>query len=256
MKIGLIPTMGALHNGHMSLIEASKRENDVTISSVFVNPSQFNDPKDFDKYPRQVESDLEKLAATGCDVAFVPSVDEIYPQSDTLIYDLGEISTLIEGAHRPGHFNGVASVVKRLFEITLPHNAYFGLKDYQQYLIIKRLVDKYGLEVNVVGCPIVREKSGLAMSSRNQLLSPEGKEMASNLSAALNLIKKSHSGCNSSKLEKLGNDFLSTQKGIDLEYLLVVNAETLRRPISFDRPRIALIAARVEGVRLIDNTFL
>lgn len=256
MKIGFIPTMGALHEGHMSLIEASKRENDVTISSVFVNPTQFNDPKDFDKYPRQVSSDLDKLAKAGCDVAFLPSVDEIYPRRDTTIYELGEISTLIEGAHRPGHFNGVASVVKRLFETTLPHNAYFGLKDYQQYLIIKTLVNKYGLDVNVVGCPIVREKSGLAMSSRNQLLSPEGKETASHLSAALNLIKKDQSGHDSIYLEKLGEDFLSQQKGIDTEYLLVVDAETLRKPLSPHRLRIALIAARVEGVRLIDNIFL
>ncbi len=256
MKIGFIPTMGALHNGHMSLIEASKKENNVTISSVFVNPTQFNDPKDFAKYPRQVDSDLEKLAASGCDAAFVPSVAEIYPQSDTLIYDLGKISTLIEGANRPGHFNGVASVVKRLFEITLPHNAYFGLKDYQQYLIIKKLVDKYGLEVSVVGCTIVREASGLAMSSRNQLLTAEGKEIASHLSAALNLIKKNRSEPDSRYLEKLGLDFLSQQKGIDPEYLLVVDVETLHRPISSHSRRIALVAARVEGVRLIDNMFL
>lgn len=256
MKIGFIPTMGALHKGHISLIEASKRENDVTISSVFVNPSQFNDPKDFDKYPRQVNSDLDKLAVAGCDIVYVPSISEIYPQPDTTIYELGEISTLIEGAHRPGHFNGVASVVKRIFETTLPHNAYFGLKDYQQYLIIKTLVHKYRLDVNVVGCPIVREESGLAMSSRNQLLSPQGKETASYLSATLGLIKKNKSGHDSIHLEKLGKDFLSQQTGINLEYLLVVDAETLKKPRSPDKPQIALIAARVDGVRLIDNMFL
>lgn len=256
LKIGFIPTMGALHEGHISLIKASKEENDITISSVFVNPTQFNDPKDFDKYPRQVNSDLDKLAKAGCDVAFVPSVTEIYPEPDTTIYELGEISTIIEGAHRPGHFNGVASVVKRLFEIVLPDTAYFGLKDYQQYLIIKNLVKNYGFEINVAGCPIVRENSGLAMSSRNQLLSPSGKETASHLFEALNLIQKNQNGSDSESLEKLGSTFLNNYKDIELEYLLVVDRETLKKPISASRPRIALIAARVEGVRLIDNMFL
>lgn len=248
--------MGALHRGHMSLIEASKKENDYTISSIFVNPTQFNDPKDYDKYPRQIESDLDILASVGCDVAFVPTQDEIYPRPDTTIYDLGEISTLLEGAHRPGHFNGVASVVKRLFEITLPHRAYFGLKDYQQYRIIKTLVQKYGLDVDIVGCPIIREESGLAMSSRNQLLSLEGKEIASSLSSALLRIKENRSLSDYIELEKIGIDSIREQDGISLEYLKVVDAETLRNEPSSDRPRIALLAAHVEGVRLIDNMFL
>src|SRR5690606_35306595 len=153
--MGFIPTMGALHAGHISLIHASKRSDDVTICSVFVNPTQFNEPADFQKYPRQLEADLKKLEDAGCDLAFVPSVNEIYPVPDTVDYNLGMIASVVEGAQRPGHFNGVASVVKRFLELVRPHNAYFGLKDYQQYLVIQKLVEVYELDVNIVGCPIL-----------------------------------------------------------------------------------------------------
>ena len=257
LNIGFIPTMGALHAGHISLISASKRENDLTIVSVFVNPTQFNEPADYQKYPRQVENDLRKLEEAGCDVAFIPSVKEIYPVPDRHTYDLGTIAEKIEGAHRPGHFNGVASVVKRLLELVHPHNAYFGLKDYQQYLIIKKLTDIYNLKVNIVGCPILREDSGLAMSSRNQLLSESGKVIASDLHRSLQLVKKSASEYSPAELEKIGFKYLNGKEGISLEYFVVVDKNTLSPIKTTNRSKlIALLAARVEGVRLIDNMLL
>lgn len=255
--IGFVATMGALHEGHISLIRASKAENDLTVCSVFVNPTQFNDPSDFQKYPRTVDTDLKTLEDAGCDVVFLPSVSDIYPQPDNTIYDLGHVATIIEGAHRPGHFNGVASVVKRLLELVRPHNAYFGLKDYQQYLIIQNLTDGYHLNVNIVGCPILRETSGLAMSSRNQLLSEKGKEIAGNLHKSLILVKNAAREYASAELEKIGMAYLESKEGIDPEYFVVVDKRTLQ-PSSDQNPNnlIALLAARVEGVRLIDNMFL
>lgn len=255
--IGFIPTMGALHAGHISLIHASKRENDLTICSVFVNPTQFNEPADFQKYPRQVENDLKKLKDAGCDVAFVPSVNDVYPVPDQTSYDLGVVATVIEGAHRPGHFNGVASVVKRLLELVQPHNAYFGLKDYQQYLVIQKLADAYHLDVNIVGCPILREESGLAMSSRNQLLSEKGKAIAHNLHKSLVLVKDASNHYSAAELEKIGMSYLESKEGVEPEYFVVVDRNNLG-PASNQgsNNRIALLAARVEGVRLIDNMFL
>ena len=255
--IGFIPTMGALHDGHISLIRASKGENDLTICSVFVNPTQFNEPADFQKYPRQIDSDLKKLEEAGCDVVFLPSVNDIYPQPDTTKYDLGKVASVIEGAHRPGHFNGVASVVKRFLELVHPHHAYFGLKDYQQYLVIQKLIEGYQLDVNIVGCPILREASGLAMSSRNQLLSERGKEIAANLHKSLVLVKNTSLQYPAAELEKIGMAYLESKEGIEPEYFVVVDKHTLLPPINDDSTElIALLAARVEGVRLIDNMYL
>lgn len=257
VKIGFIPTMGALHAGHISLIEASKNENDLTVCSIFVNPTQFNEASDFNKYPRQVEADLEKLKEVGCDAVFVPEVKDIYPKPDKTIYELGDIAEKIEGAHRPGHFNGVASVVKRLLELVEPHNAYFGLKDYQQYLVIKKLVEHYQLDVNIVGCPIKREESGLAMSSRNQLLTAKGAETASNLYRSLTLVKNAAHEYPSEELEKIGWAYLKSKEGVRLEYFVVVDKNTLEPSKNKERDDlIALVAAHVDGVRLIDNMFL
>lgn len=256
LKIGFIPTMGALHEGHLSLIETSKSENDITVCSIFVNPTQFNEANDFNKYPRQIDADLLKLKTLRCDVVFVPDVKEIYPQPDTIQYDLGVISEIIEGEHRPGHFNGVASVVKRLFEIVIPHNAYFGLKDYQQFLLVKELCRRYGLNVNIIGCPIIREESGLAMSSRNQLLSQKDKEIASNIYKSLLSVKNVVHEYNYRQLESLGVRLLSSSPEIDIEYFLVVDKETLMPPTDKNAKLIALVAVRVGEVRLIDNMFL
>lgn len=257
VKIGFIPTMGALHDGHISLIDASKKENDLSVCSIFVNPTQFNEASDFSKYPRQVDADLKKLKQAGCDAVFLPEIKDIYPQPDTTIYDLGHIAGKIEGAHRPGHFNGVASVVKRLLELVKPHNAYFGLKDYQQYLVIKKLAEQYQLDVSIIGCPIKREESGLAMSSRNQLLSENGKEIASHLYKGLNLVKNAVDEYSPSDLEKIGMTYLESKEGIEPEYFVVVDRSTLN-PTESRKPGelIALLATRIEGIRLIDNMFL
>lgn len=257
VKIGFIPTMGALHAGHISLIAASKKENDLTVCSIFVNPTQFNEASDFNKYPRQVEADLEKLKQAGCDAVFVPEVKDIYPETDTTIYELGHIAEKIEGAHRPGHFNGVASVVKRLLELVKPHNAYFGLKDYQQYLVIKKLAEQYHLDVNIVGCQIMREESGLAMSSRNQLLTEKGEETAINLYRSLKLVKNAAHLYPADELEKIGLAYLESKQGVIPEYFVVVDKNTLESPANGQESNlIALVAARVEEVRLIDNMYL
>lgn len=257
VKIGFIPTMGALHAGHISLIAASKRENDLTVCSIFVNPTQFNEATDFNKYPRQIDADLEKLKQAGCDAVFVPEVKDIYPQPDITIYKLGHIAEKIEGAHRPGHFNGVASVVKRLLELVKPHNAYFGLKDYQQYLVIKKLNEQYQLDVNIVGCPIEREESGLAMSSRNQLLTESGEEAAINVYRSLKLVKNAAHEYPAEELEKIGWAYLDSKEGVSPEYFVVVDKNTLEPSENNQADQlIALVAVRVDGVRLIDNMFL
>src|SRR5690554_580127 len=257
IQIGFIPTMGALHAGHISLIEASKSQNNLSVCSIFVNPTQFNEASDFNKYPRQVETDIKKLKEAGCDVVFVPEVKDIYPKPDNTLYKLGSIAEKIEGAHRPGHFNGVASVVKRLLELVKPHNAYFGLKDYQQYLVIKKLVEQYRLNVNIIGCPIKREESGLAMSSRNQLLTVKGEEIASNLYKSLCLVKKAVLEYPAHELEKIGFAYLESKEGIKPEYFVVVDKNTLEPPEdNQNRDLIALVAGHVDGVRLIDNMFL
>lgn len=257
LKIGFIPTMGALHAGHISLIEASKQESDLTVCSIFVNPTQFNQASDFNTYPRQLDADFEKLKQAGCDAVFVPEVKDIYPKPDETIYELGSIAEIIEGAHRPRHFNGVASVVKRLLELVEPHNAYFGLKDYQQYLVIKKLTEEYQLDVNIIGCPIKREESGLAMSSRNQLLTERGAETATNLYKSLKLVKNAANQYPFEELEKIGWAYLESKEGVSPEYFVVVDRNTLEPPENNQGSGlIALVAAHVDGVRLIDNMFL
>ncbi len=255
--IGFVPTMGALHEGHLDLVRQSMSETNITICSIFVNPTQFNESADFDKYPRTIESDTEKLRDLGCDILFCPSVDEVYPKPDKTIYNLGEVSNVLEGEMRPGHFNGMASVVKRLFELTLPHRAYFGLKDFQQCLVVKELVRNYNLPVEVITCPTVREPSGLAMSSRNKLLSEEGKKTALQIYRTLQALNEQWTDVEIEQLQELGLSMLSSDHGIDLEYIEIRDSKTL---ISYDRKShnapVVLIAARVEGVRLIDNMIL
>jgi len=247
--------MGALHKGHLSLVKKSSSENDVTVVSIFVNPTQFNDPKDFERYPREVEHDLDLLKQVDVDYVFLPNRTEIYPQEDKQHYELGEISSKMEGAFRPGHFNGVASVVKRLFEIVQPKRAYFGLKDFQQFRIIQNLNANFNLGVDVIGCETVRDDDGLAFSSRNRLLSKEDRELALNLSKALLLMAENSTSMNHSELEDLGKHYLTNYPEIEVEYVKVVDPE------SFDHPskkaekgkRLALLAAKVGKVRLIDN---
>lgn len=257
LQIGFVPTMGALHDGHLSLIRASRSANDVTICSIFVNPSQFNIESDFSKYPRNLVADTELLESVNCDVLFAPSVSEVYPEADQEVYQLGEISEILEGTKRPGHFNGMASVVKRLFELTNPHRAYFGMKDYQQCLVVKSLVKNYHFDIDIVCCDILREDSGLAMSSRNQLLSDEGIRLATHLNKCLYLLKDSMQKRAAFDLQSLGEAYLEKLSGIELEYLEILDSKTLKKPNSLvDKPLVALIAAWIEGVRLIDNMIL
>jgi len=184
-SIGFVPTMGALHAGHISLIEYSTKENDITIVSIFVNPTQFNNPNDLATYPKTLDADLEKMSYLNPDFIFIPSVKEIYPEPDTRIFEFGSLENVMEGKNRPGHFNGVAQVVSRLFEIVEPNKAYFGLKDYQQLAVIKQMVKNLKLDIEIVPCPIIREADGLAMSSRNSLLLPEQRKNATKISETL-----------------------------------------------------------------------
>ncbi|MFW5872373.1 MAG: pantoate--beta-alanine ligase, partial [bacterium] len=184
-SIGFVPTMGALHEGHISLLSRSVKENDFNVVSIFVNPTQFNDKEDLKNYPRELEADLQKLKKAGCDLVFVPGEMEIYPEQDNRFFDLEGLDENMEGKSRKGHFNGVAQVVTKLFDIVMPTNAYFGEKDFQQLAIIRFLTKKLNYPINIIGCPTLREKNGLAMSSRNQLLSADQKREAGNISKTL-----------------------------------------------------------------------
>ena len=177
-SVGLVPTMGALHAGHISLVDRARKENDLVVVSVFVNPTQFNNAEDLATYPRTEEADCAKLSQAGVDIAFIPSVEEVYPEPDTRVFDLGSVAEVMEGAMRPGHFNGVAQIVSKLFAIVEPDRAYFGEKDFQQIAVIRRMVELEGFKLQVVDCPICRESDGLAMSSRNTRLTPEQRQIA------------------------------------------------------------------------------
>jgi len=255
--IGFVPTMGALHEGHMSLVRKSLSENSITVCSIFVNPTQFNDPKDYEKYPRQHDIDVERLLSVGCDLVFCPEYNTVYPRADRHTYNLGPVAERLEGSFRPGHFNGVASVVKRLLEIVKPDKAYFGLKDYQQFLVVKSLVKKYDIPVEIIGCETVREENGLAMSSRNGRLSIEERNTAAHLYRALKAAKEAVEHGQISGIESIGKDYFKGLQSPELEYFKVADAATLEpigdAEINRRHTAIALVAARVSGVRLIDN---
>jgi len=254
--IGLVPTMGALHDGHISLVKQA-RACDVVVASVFVNPLQFNQQEDLDKYPRDIVGDLAALESH-CDIVFVPSVADMYPSPPLAQVDFGEMANRLEGVFRPGHFNGVGVVVSKLFNILMPDKAFFGLKDLQQYLLIKQMVYDFSMPVEVIGCQIVREVSGLAMSSRNQRLSVDGKQIASSifqgLQMALDFYQKNKS-LPETKSAVLG--YYTSVNGLTIEYLEFVDAglEILE---TFDNNRTisVCVAAYVEEVRLIDNLYL
>ena len=177
-SIGLVPTMGALHAGHMSLVKRAREENDIVVASVFVNPTQFNNPEDLRTYPRTEQADCTLLEQGGVDIAFIPTAEEIYPEPDTRVFDLGPVAEVMEGAMRPGHFNGVAQIVSKLFAMTCPTRAYFGEKDFQQIAVIRRMTELEGFDLEIVPCPIQREQDGLALSSRNVRLTPEQRAIA------------------------------------------------------------------------------
>lgn len=256
-EIGLVPTMGALHEGHASLVRRSVADNGVTVVSVFVNPTQFNDKNDLKNYPRDLDADCRLLEDCGADYVFAPSVEEMYPQPDTRHFEFPPVSTVMEGAHRPGHFNGVCQVVSRLFYIVRPTRAYFGEKDWQQIAVVKAMVKRLGLRVNIVECPIVREDNGLARSSRNSLLSPEEKAIAPAIYKALKIsvdyakthtVKETH--------DKVVAE-INAVDGLEVEYYSIVDGNTLQDIDSWEDTPYAVGCITVycgkTPIRLIDH---
>ena len=256
-KIGLVPTMGALHQGHASLVKQCVADNDITIVSVFLNPTQFNDPKDLERYPRTFEEDCKILNEVGADIVFAPTPKEMYPTPDNRHFEFPPTSTVMEGAKRPGHFNGVCQVVSRLFYITKPHNAYFGEKDWQQICVIKQLVKYLNLDINIIECPIIREESGLAMSSRNALLTSEERTIAANI---YRILKESVTKKDSLSVGELQQEVINSINAIDqleVEYFEIVDGNTLETVHSWnDSPYIVgciTVYCGATPIRLIDH---
>lgn len=257
-SIGLVPTMGALHEGHLSLLKASKKENKISVCSIFVNPTQFNDKNDLARYPRMPEKDCQMLEENGCDVVFIPEVKEMYPVPDTRIFDFGQLDKVLDGAYRPGHFNGVAQVVSRLFDIVKPNRAYFGLKDYQQYLIVKKLTEQLHLPVEIIGCPILREPDGLAMSSRNMLLSADERKAASLIPKIMQQAKALAPTMPLSDLKNKLLQEIKTQPLLKPDYIEFCDTETLQAVTEIKQhKKIICLAAIFSGkIRLIDNVLI
>ncbi len=253
--IGFVPTMGALHQGHLSLIRNSKKQCDVTVCSIFVNPTQFNDKDDYNKYPRNFDYDLKLLEQIQCDITFLPSEKEMYPEPDHREFEFGHIAELMEGAHRPGHFNGVAQIVSKLFEAVPANKAFFGQKDFQQYVIIKDMVRQLSLDIEIIPCPIVREESGLAMSSRNERLSVSERKIAASISKILTWSKESYPQYTVPELKKAVIDKFSKIKELDLEYFEIVEDKNLELITNWNTNQkiVACIAIFCGNVRLIDN---
>ena len=254
-SIGLVPTMGALHQGHASLVERSVKENDVTVVSVFVNPTQFNDKNDLKNYPRTLEADCALLEKVGATITFAPTVEEMYPTEDTRQFSFAPIDTVMEGACRPGHFNGVAQIVSKLFYAVEPDKAYFGEKDFQQLAIIREMVRQLDLKLQIVGCPIVREADGLAMSSRNTLLTAEERERALTISRAL-FASLEHAKENTLAATKaFVEDIINSTPGLELEYYQIVDGNTLQEISEWDDSDyvVGCIALFCGKIRLIDN---
>ena len=257
--IGFVPTMGALHNGHLSLVKESVDNNEITVASIFVNPTQFNKKEDLENYPRTLESDLTLLQSVSCDIAFIPTTEEIYSNTvSSNHFEFDGLEIQMEGKFREGHFNGVGTIVKKLFEIVAPTNAYFGEKDFQQLQIIRKMVQKNHLPVSVIGCPTFREKNGLAMSSRNQLLSEKEKEEGAIIYETLCEVKEL---INNKAIEKI-NSWVGEQFDknplFELEYFVIADEENLTPAltISPNKNYRAFIAVHADKVRLIDTMAL
>ena len=253
--IGFVPTMGALHAGHRSLVERARRECATVVVSVFVNPTQFNDKTDLKNYPRTPEADLRLLEEVGADYVFMPSVEEVYPEPDTRTFDFGMIDKVMEGATRPGHFNGVAQVVSRLFDLVKPAKAYFGEKDFQQLAIIREMVRKYPFNIQIVGCPIVREEDGLALSSRNARLTAEQRKEALQISKALFASVDFSKSRVLLETKQFVEDCIRRAPGLELEYFEIVDGNTLQPVKAWDESNyiVGCITVYCGEVRLIDN---
>lgn len=255
ISVGLVPTMGALHHGHLSLIRASKKENTMTVCSIYVNPTQFGNKGDFEKYPRTLQSDLSILENEGCDVVFCPDNATMYDQESTLSFDFGNLDKVLEGLFRPGHFSGVALVVSKLFNIIKPNRAYFGQKDFQQFRVISQLVEELKFDVKLACLPIVRENDGLAMSSRNKRLSALERKQASILYQCLLMARERIMSGKSMEIVQAEAKDLCTQNSVNFEYLVLIDKSDFAflDKVSDPNKAILLIAAQVGGVRLIDN---
>lgn len=254
-KVGFVPTMGALHLGHISLVNKAKVDVDVVVVSLFVNPNQFNNPDDLKRYPRTLEKDIELLKSANCDILFYPSVEEVYPEPDNRIFDFGYIDKCMEGKFRPGHFNGVAQVVSRLFDLVPANNAYFGEKDFQQLAIIRQMASQYNYSIKIIGCPIIREEDGLAMSSRNLLLTHEHRKIVPIIAKSLS---ESRTFAKSKSVIDVTNWVIaSIEKDNDLkvEYFEICNGYTLMPISNWDEVEyiVGCIAVYAGKIRLIDN---
>lgn len=252
--IGFVPTMGALHQGHISLIETSRKQTDITICSIFVNPTQFNNADDLKHYPRTPDTDIQMLQDAKCDILYMPDVNDIYPNNETQQFDFGKIGNILEGEHRPGHFNGVGQVVSILLKGIQPHKAFFGSKDYQQVMIVKELVKQQNLSVDIISCPILREPDGLAMSSRNKRLTVEERKVASLIpiimKKATDLVREK--GVTYAKLYV--DEQIHQQPLMKLDYYEICDAESLDLLQDiYNKRAISLIAVFVGAIRLIDN---
>ena len=256
-SVGLVPTMGALHAGHISLVDRARAENGAVVVSVFVNPTQFNNPTDLQTYPRTEEADCEKLRAAGVDIAFIPTVEEMYPEPDTRVFDLGQVAAVMEGPMRPGHFNGVAQVVSKLFSFVQPDRAYFGEKDFQQIAVIRRMVELEKFPIEIVDCPICREADGLALSSRNVRLTPENRKVAPNIHRVL------AESVDKAKTESLPQvkqwviDTLNSYPQFEVEYYEIVDPLTMQPLSAWNESKngtpVGCLTCYCGDVRLIDN---
>lgn len=254
-SIGLVPTMGALHEGHASLVRRSVAENDVTVVSVFLNPTQFNDPKDLERYPRTLEDDCELLDACGADIVFAPGVEEVYPEPDTRCFSYPPTDSVMEGAMRPGHFNGVCQIVSKLFSYVEPDRAYFGEKDYQQIAVIRRMVADLGFGLEIVPCPVIRQADGLAMSSRNTLLSDEERQTAANIYRVLNESRTL--GLSVQQTHDYVVKEIDAIPMLEVQYFNIVDGDTLADVSSWDEAQSIVGCITVfcgeKPIRLIDH---
>lgn len=254
--VGFVPTMGALHNGHISLIKQAQQISTEVVCSIFVNPTQFNDPKDLEKYPRPINADIAMLEQAGCDILFNPAVDDMYDDNEKWHLDIGPLEHLLEGKFRPGHYQGVMQVVNKLFNIVKPDIAFFGQKDYQQFMVISKMVDLLKMPVKLVMCPILRDADGLAMSSRNIHLTADDRQHALILSKTLNWVKANFNNSNILELQQQAEQMIADEPGIALEYFEIVDGDTLLPATADTKSIVALVAARAGKTRLIDNMLM
>lgn len=256
-SVGFVPTMGALHQGHTSLVEKAAVENNITVVSIFVNPAQFNDPSDLEAYPRTLDHDLELLQSLNADLVFIPTVKEMYPEEDKRLFDFGNLDKVMEGKHRKGHFTGVAQIVSKLFLAVLPNRAYFGQKDFQQLVIVRHLVQNLNLNLDIIACPIVREKDGLAMSSRNVRLSREERNLAPFIHKTLKLAREKSGSLTPAEIKSWVILLFEEQPLMQLEYFEIVEDKELKPVVDWDEQgnKVGCLAVQLGKVRLLDNLF-